>query len=102
MEENKHQGLSKISNNVKNIIKESKSTELVEDLIENIEKTIENTSHLINDLIQSIDKVIKDEEIKYETKELINEIKKDLKNKIDLNFNYLLSDTFNKKNFEEE
>ena len=102
MEENKHEGISKISNNIKNILNESNSTEVVEDLIENYEKTIENTSHLINNLIQSIDKIIKDEEIKYETKELINEIKKDFKNKIDLNFNYLLSDSLNKKNFEEE
>ena len=48
-----------------------------------------------------IDKIIKDDEIKHETKELINGINEDFKNKIDSNFKYL-SDAFNNKNLIEE
>ena len=101
MEENNNQEPSEIFYKPRNIVNESKSSELLEDLIENLEKTIENTSYLINDLIQSIDKIIKDDEIKHETKELINGINEDFKNKIDSNFKYL-SDAFNNKNLIEE
>lgn len=101
MEENKNQKPSEILYKPRNIVKETKGSELLEDLIENLEKAIENTSYLINDLIESIDKIIKDEEIKHETKELINGINEDFKNKIDSNFKYL-SDAFNNKNWEEE
>jgi len=102
MEEKKYEELSEILNNNIDKIKETKSSKIIEDLIENLRITIENTSNLINDLSQSVDKIIKDDEIKLENKEIIKRIKEDFKNKVDTNFKYLISDSFKTKKGEEE
>ena len=55
--------------------KDSVSEEkIVDDLKDSLFESIQNTSKLLNAIIEKIDLTIKDDEIKNETKEIINKI----------------------------
>jgi len=55
--------------------KDSVSEEkIVDDLKDSLFESIQNTSKLLNTIIEKIDLTIKDDEIKNETKEIINKI----------------------------
>tara|TARA_B000000441_G_C21468117_1_gene191287 strand:- start:78 stop:347 length:270 start_codon:yes stop_codon:yes gene_type:complete len=55
--------------------KDSVSEEkIVDDLKDSLFESIQNTSKLLNTIIEKIDLTIKDDEIKNETKEIVNKI----------------------------
>ncbi len=75
---------SDISKDMANVAKKIKSNideeDLVEDLKDTFKNTIENTSQLINNIIKTVETSVTDEEIKKETKEIVNNINSELKN----------------------
>tara|TARA_B100001250_G_scaffold180675_1_gene155384 strand:- start:925 stop:1194 length:270 start_codon:yes stop_codon:yes gene_type:complete len=59
--------------------KDSVSEEkIVDDLKDSLFESIQNTSKLLNAIIEKIDLTIKDDEIKNETKEIINKINEEI------------------------
>ena len=69
--------------------KDSVSEEkIVDDLKDSLFESIQNTSKLLNTIIEKIDLTIKDDEIKNETKEIINknndEILETMKDSVDI------------------
>ena len=59
--------------------KDSVSEEkIVDDLKDSLFESIQNTSKLLNTIIEKIDLTIKDDEIKNETKEIINKINEEI------------------------
>ena len=75
---------SEISGDIANVAKKIKShideQDLVEDLKDTFKNTIENTSQLIINIIQTVESTVTDEEIKKDTKEVVNNINSELKN----------------------
>jgi len=73
---------SDISNDIANVAKQIKSNiddeNLVGDLKDTFKTTIDNTSQLIKNIVISVEASITDEEIKKETKEIVNSINSEL------------------------
>ena len=83
---------SNISSDITDVAKKIKSRideeDLVEDLKDTFKITIDNTSQLINNIIKTVESTVTDEDIKKETKEIVNNINSELK--------ILLNETKNK------
>ena len=73
---------SDISNDIANVAKQIKSNiddeNLVGDLKDTFKTTIDNTSQLIKNIVISVEAAITNEEIKKETKEIVNSINSEL------------------------
>ena len=73
---------AEISNDIANVAKQIKSNiddeNLVGDLKDTFKTTIDNTSQLIKNIVISVEASITDEEIKKETKEIVNSINSEL------------------------
>jgi len=73
---------SDISNDITNVAKQIKSNiddeNLVGDLKDTFKTTIDNTSQLIKNIVISVEASITNEEIKKETKEIVNSINSEL------------------------
>ena len=96
---------SEINKDVADIAKRVKSKideeDLVEDLKDTFKITIDNTSQLINNIIKTVESTVTDEDIKNETKEIVNNINSDLKALLYETKNKI-SDTLNMDSFSEE
>ena len=81
--DNENNNWSEISKNTadlsKKIKKKFQEETIVDDLKESFAETIENTSNILRSLTNTIDSTIKDEEIKKESKDIINKINKEIK-----------------------
>lgn len=111
MEEKENQNwkdISKDSADVTKKVKDSPDDEnIVDDLKESLVDSIQNTSKLLTTIIEKIDSTIKDEEIRKETKEVINKINNEILDTIKDSKRLLkdyVTDTSESKNnlFEEE
>ena len=111
MEEKENQNwkdISKDSADVTKKVKDSPDDEnIVDDLKESLVGSIENTSKLLTTIIEKVDSTIKDEEIRKETKEVINKINNEILDTIKDSRRLLkdyVTDTSESKNnlFEEE
>ena len=111
MEEKENQNwkdISKDSADVSKKVKDSPDDEnIVDDLKESLVDSIQNTSKLLTTIIEKIDSTIKDEEIRKETKEVINKINNEILDTIKDSKRLLkdyVTDTSESKNnlFEEE
>ena len=76
MEDNKKwedisEELSKVKKNVKNSLNEEN---IIDDLKESLFDSLQNTSKLLKTILENIDSTIKDDEIRKDTKEVINKI----------------------------
>ena len=82
MEEKENQNwkdISKDSADVTKKVKDSPDDEnIVDDLKESLVDSIQNTSKLLTTIIEKVDSTIKDEEIRKETKEVINKINNEI------------------------
>ena len=89
---NDEQEWKNISSDIADVAKKIKSRideeDLVEDLKDTFKTTIDNTYQLINNIIKTVESTVTDEDIKKETKEIINNINSELK--------ILLNETKNK------
>lgn len=74
---------SNISGDILNVAKKIKTQideeDIVEDLKESFKNTIENTSQLINSIIHTVEATVSDEEIKKDTRDIVNNINSELK-----------------------
>ena len=111
MEEKENQNwkdISKDSADVTKKVKDSPDDEnIVDDLTESLVDSIQNTSKLLTTIIEKVDSTIKDEEIRKETKEVINKINNEILDTIKDSKRLLkdyVTDTSESKNnlFEEE
>ena len=111
MEEKENQNwkdISKDSADVSKKVKDSPDDEnIVDDLNESLVDSIQNTSKLLTTIIEKVDSTIKDEEIRKETKEVINKINNEILDTIKDSRRLLkdyVTDTSESKNnlFEEE
>ena len=111
MEEKENQNwkdISKDSADVTKKVKDSPDDEnIVDDLKESLVDSIQNTSKLLTTIIEKVDSTIKDEEIRKETKEVINKINNEIQDTIKDSRRLLkdyVTDTSESKNnlFEEE
>tara|TARA_Y100000996_G_C22132754_1_gene482916 strand:- start:59 stop:394 length:336 start_codon:yes stop_codon:yes gene_type:complete len=111
MEEKENQNwkeISKDSADVSKKVKDSPDDEnIVDDLKESLVDSIQNTSKLLTTIIEKVDSTIKDEEIRKETKEVINKINNEILDTIKDSRRLLkdyVTDTSESKNnlFEEE
>ncbi len=86
MEEKENQNwkdISKDSADVSKKVKDSPDDEnIVDDLNESLVDSIQNTSKLLTTIIEKVDSTIKDEEIRKETKEVINKINNEIQDTI--------------------
>ena len=86
MEEKENQNwkdISKDSADVTKKVKDSPDDEnIVDDLNESLVDSIQNTSKLLTTIIEKVDSTIKDEEIRKETKEVINKINNEIQDTI--------------------
>lgn len=71
--------IAKVAENFKGKMEEEN---LVDDLKQSFNETVENTSEAIKNLMSTVESVINDEEIKEETKELIKKINMELSNTV--------------------
>ena len=76
MEDNKKwedisEELSKVKKNVKDSLNEEN---IIDDLKDSLFESLENTSKLLKTILENIDSTIKDDEIRKDTKEVINKI----------------------------
>ena len=96
---------SNISSDIADVAKKIKSRideeDLVEDLKDTFKITIDNTSQLINNIIKTVESTVTDEDIKNETKEIVNNINSDLKALLYETKNKI-SDTLNMDSLSEE
>ena len=69
--ENISEDLSKVKKNVKDSINEEN---IIDDLKDSLFESLENTSKLLKTILENIDSTIKDDEIRKDTKEVINKI----------------------------
>ena len=111
MEEKENQNLKDISKDSADVSKKVKDSpddeNIVDDLKESLVDSIQNTSKLLTTIIEKIDSTIKDEEIRKETKEVINKINNEILDTIKDSRRLLkdyVTDTSESKNnlFEEE
>ena len=89
---------NKINNKEQNLNEES----LVSDLNDSLNRTIHDASETIYKLIENIESTIQDKEIKNETKELLKNFSKDLKESEELTSKILNDKIIEKNNFQEE
>ena len=86
MEEKENQNLKDISKDSADVSKKVKDSpddeNIVDDLKESLVDSIQNTSKLLTTIIEKIDSTIKDEEIRKETKEVINKINNEIQDTI--------------------
>ena len=96
---------SNISSDIADVAKKIKSRideeDLVEDLKDTFKTTIDNTSQLINNIIKTVESTVTDEDIKKETKEIVNNINAELKTLLTETKNKI-SDNLNIDSFLEE
>ena len=79
MENNNWSEISKeVSDVTKKIKNKVDNEDLVEDLKDSLRDTIENTSDLFKNILSSIESTIKDEQIKNETKDIVEKINNEL------------------------
>ena len=82
MEEKENQNWKEISKDIADVTKKVKDSvddeNLVDDLKESLVGSIENTSKLLTTIVEKVDSTIKDEEIRKETKEVINKINNEI------------------------
>ena len=71
--------IAKVAENFKGKMEEEN---LVDDLKQSFNETVENTSEAIKNLMSTVESVINDEEIKEETRELIKKINMELSNTV--------------------
>ena len=71
--------IGKVAENFKGKMEEEN---LVDDLKQSFNETVENTSEAIKNLMSTVESVINDEEIKEETRELIKKINMELSNTV--------------------
>tara|TARA_Y100000741_G_scaffold221053_1_gene168469 strand:+ start:202 stop:537 length:336 start_codon:yes stop_codon:yes gene_type:complete len=111
MEEKENQNLKDISKDSADVTKKVKDSpddeNIVDDLTESLVDSIQNTSKLLTTIIEKVDSTIKDEEIRKETKEVINKINNEILDTIKDSRRLLkdyVTDTSESKNnlFEEE
>tara|TARA_Y100000748_G_scaffold276731_1_gene253309 strand:+ start:315 stop:614 length:300 start_codon:yes stop_codon:yes gene_type:complete len=69
--ENISEDLSKVKKNVKDSLNEEN---IIDDLKDSLFESLENTSKLLKTILENIDSTIKDDEIRKDTKEVINKI----------------------------
>ena len=77
-----------ISKNIDLILEKLDTSNLSNDIKETLSETIYQTSNLIKQLVKNTEKTVKDEEIKFETKKIINDIFKE--------FEYTINEIKNK------
>ena len=111
MEEKENQNWKEISKDSADVTKKVKDSpddeNIVDDLKESLVDSIQNTSKLLTTIIEKVDSTIKDEEIRKETKEVINKINNEILDTIKDSKRLLkdyVTDTSESKNnlFEEE
>tara|TARA_B100001564_G_scaffold156556_1_gene131500 strand:+ start:189 stop:524 length:336 start_codon:yes stop_codon:yes gene_type:complete len=111
MEEKENQNWKEISKDSADVTKKVKDSpddeNIVDDLKESLVDSIQNTSKLLTTIIEKVDSTIKDEEIRKETKEVINKINNEILDTIKDSRRLLkdyVTDTSESKNnlFEEE
>ena len=82
MEEKENQNWKEISKDSADVTKKVKDSpddeNIVDDLKESLVGSIENTSKLLTTIVEKVDSTIKDEEIRKETKEVINKINNEI------------------------
>ena len=86
MEEKENQNWKEISKDIADVTKKVKDSpddeNIVDDLKESLVDSIQNTSKLLTTIIEKVDSTIKDEEIRKETKEVINKINNEIQDTI--------------------
>ena len=82
MEEKENQNWKEISKDIADVTKKVKDSvddeNLVDDLKESLVGSIQNTSKLLTTIVEKVDSTIKDEEIRKETKKVINKINNEI------------------------
>ncbi len=82
MEEKENHNWKEISKDIADVTKKVKDSvddeNIVDDLKESLVGSIENTSKLLTTIVEKVDSTIKDEEIRKETKEVINKINNEI------------------------
>ena len=73
--ENISEDLSKVKKNVKDSLNEEN---IIDDLKDSLFESLENTSKLLKTILENIDSTIKDDEIRKDTKEVINKINSEI------------------------
>ena len=77
---------------------ESNPQELVEDLKNSLTKTIKDTSDVLDSIITTIDQSIMNERIKLESKNIVQELRKEFSKTLNITFNNISSSVANGKN----
>jgi len=82
MEEKENQNWKDISQDISNVTKKVKDSfadeNIVDDLKESLFETVQNTTKLLKTIVEKVDSTIKDDEIRSETKEVINKINNEI------------------------
>tara|TARA_B100001029_G_C15053235_1_gene452363 strand:+ start:2152 stop:2487 length:336 start_codon:yes stop_codon:yes gene_type:complete len=82
MTEKENQNWKKISEDISKVTKKVKGTiddqNIVDDLKDSLIESIHNTSKLLSTIVEKVDSTIKEDEIKNETKEVINKINNEI------------------------
>ena len=73
--ENISEDLSKVKKNVKDSLNEEN---IIDDLKDSLFESLENTSKLLKTILENIGSTIKDDEIRKDTKEVINKINSEI------------------------
>ena len=89
----------KNNNNIEQNLNEGS---IVSDLNDSLDRSIYDASETINKLIENIESTIKDSEIGDETKELLKNFSKDLRESVELTSDILNDKVIDKNNFQEE
>lgn len=97
MEKNSWKDISSEINDVTKKIKDKAEEDIVGDLRDSLNSTLESASLLLKNITNSVQNTISDEEIKNETKEIISKINNELKHLIDQ-----IGNKINLSKFEEE
>ena len=97
---------SEINKDVTDIAKKVKSKideeDLVQDLKDSFEKTVESATEIFKTLINTLESTISDEELKQDSKKVVEDISTELKSVINETKTKFLGTTEVKTNFEEE
>ena len=90
---------NKKNNNIEQNLNEGS---IVSDLSDSLDRAIHDASETINKLIENIESTIKDSEIGDETKELLKNFSKDLRESVEFTSDILNDKVIDKNNFHEE
>jgi len=90
---------NKKNNNIEQNLNEGS---IVSDLNDSLDRSIHDASETINKLIENIESTIKDSEIVDETKELLKNFSKDLRESVEFTSDILNDKVIDKNNFQEE